>query len=318
MAIERFKSLAPYFREVETVILEGWGEALLHPHLVEAIRCVKASGARAGFVTSGSGLDRAYAAELVTAGVDFLGFSFAGATPRTHSAIRIHSDLERLAQAIRDLNRVKNDLGSERPHVHMVYLMLTDNLGEVSPLLDLASHLGIREVLLINLILVTNTWQNEHRAFSCAAGAGDPSLDQAAGHARQLGVRLHRASLTPEVVGVCAEDPLRNLYISVRGDVAPCVYLQPPTASPFTRIFCGRADTVEKVRFGNLFEESLEIVWSRPDYVDFRSAFAARKRRFEEIFTPFAWGTGLKGRDVRQKLPDPPPSCQSCHKMLGV
>jgi len=54
MNINDFKRLIPYLKDVETVILEGWGESLLHKNLIEAIRLVKEGGSEVGFVTKGS------------------------------------------------------------------------------------------------------------------------------------------------------------------------------------------------------------------------------------------------------------------------
>jgi MoaA/NifB/PqqE/SkfB family radical SAM enzyme len=48
MSIHRFRQLAPYFKAVESVVLEGWGESLLHPRLIEIIRLVRNEGARPG------------------------------------------------------------------------------------------------------------------------------------------------------------------------------------------------------------------------------------------------------------------------------
>ena len=55
MALENFKKILPYLKEVETVVLEGWGESLLHKDLPECIRLVKESGPQVGFVTGGMG-----------------------------------------------------------------------------------------------------------------------------------------------------------------------------------------------------------------------------------------------------------------------
>ena len=101
MAIEQFKRMSPYFRYVDNLVLEGWGEPLLYPHLLDAIHLVKNNGARAGFVTSGKGLTRDYSAALVGAGLDFIGFSLAGATADTHNSIRVHSDYVQLLQAMK-------------------------------------------------------------------------------------------------------------------------------------------------------------------------------------------------------------------------
>ena len=114
MPFDGFKTLLPYLRDVDAVVLEGWGESLLHPHLIECLRLVKEQGPRVGFVTSGSGLDETYISKLVHAEVDFMGFSFSGATPGTHNAIRVNSDLEVLLQDIQSLQELK----SRRQTVH--------------------------------------------------------------------------------------------------------------------------------------------------------------------------------------------------------
>jgi MoaA/NifB/PqqE/SkfB family radical SAM enzyme len=58
MALEDFKKILPYLTEVENVVLEGWGESLLHKDLSECIRLAKRKGPRVGFVTSGKGLTK--------------------------------------------------------------------------------------------------------------------------------------------------------------------------------------------------------------------------------------------------------------------
>ena len=81
MALEDFEKLLPYLTEVETIVLEGWGESLLHKDLSECIRLAKREGPQVGFVTSGKGLTKDWVSELIQAGLDFVGFSIAGTTP---------------------------------------------------------------------------------------------------------------------------------------------------------------------------------------------------------------------------------------------
>jgi len=40
MALEDFEKLLPYLRDVETIVLEGWGESLLHKDLSQCIKLV--------------------------------------------------------------------------------------------------------------------------------------------------------------------------------------------------------------------------------------------------------------------------------------
>src|SRR4030042_6995422 len=69
MPFEQFKKLLPHLRDVENVVLEGWGESLLYEGLAECVRLVKREGPEGGVVTSGKGLTKDRTSELVQGGV---------------------------------------------------------------------------------------------------------------------------------------------------------------------------------------------------------------------------------------------------------
>jgi MoaA/NifB/PqqE/SkfB family radical SAM enzyme len=312
-----FQKLLPYFSEVEAVILEGWGESLLHKNLLDCIGWVKEKGPRAGFVTSGKGLNESLISELLKVGVNFMGFSLSGATPETHNAIRVNSDLEDLKKNILNLQEMKARQNLENPRLHIVYLMLKENIEEVPALIQLARDLGIKEIILIHLIHVSNSYQEEQRVFGeNRSEQFEKILQEAQAKAREWKIELHCPSLSSGVVPICGENPLRNLYISVEGDVSPCVYLNPPVPSPFKRIFQGKEFPIEKVSFGNVFRTPLPEIWGNPQYEEFRACFSRRKEKMQEM-------TGvLLDPDKRKELqsfslPPPPLPCRTCYKMEG-
>ena len=317
LSIDRFRRLAPYFKDVESVVLEGWGEPLLYPNLVEAIGLVKGAGARAGFVTSGWGLTKDYIEDLLKARVDFMGFSLSGATAATHNAIRVNSKFPEVVEAMAALVKAKKDRHQELPWLHIVFLMVRDNMRELVPLVDLASEIGVTEVVLINLIQVTSAWQDGQRVFLQGEEEYEALLEEAEARAKARGIALKRPSLSCRDVAVCDENPLRNLYISVDGEVAPCVYLNPPTPSPFRRIFCGREYLIDKVSFGNILREDFAKIWQSAPYVEFRNSWQAKKRWFEELYSPLSWGAPRR-RAGGGASPTPPVPCQSCYKSLGL
>ncbi len=112
MPLEDFKKILPYLKDVETVVLEGWGESLLHKDLDRMRQAGQEGGPQVGFVTSGMGLTKDRVSELIEAGVDFVGFSIAGTTPETHDAIRVNSHLPEVLDAIRLFQEEKKRLGS--------------------------------------------------------------------------------------------------------------------------------------------------------------------------------------------------------------
>jgi len=318
MSLEDFKKLLPYLKEVETVVLEGWGESLLHKNLLECIRLVKKEGSQVGFVTSAKGLTETRVSELVEAGLDFIGFSIAGTTPETHDAIRVNSHLPEIINAIQFFNLERSRREIDRPKIHLIFLMVKDNLFEVPEIPSLAREMEIEEVVLINICHTINRWQDQQRAFGGASYANEYEriLKQTEANARKLNIRLKRPSPSVMDVPVCEENPFRNLYISVEGEVSPCVYLHPPLSSPFKRIFLGEEYWVERVSFGNIFKEPFSQIWNRDSYVRFRNAFIQREKKFRDLYYSL-WDGKMTNPLKKSELPDPPEPCKTCHKMLG-
>jgi MoaA/NifB/PqqE/SkfB family radical SAM enzyme len=318
MSLNDFKKILPYLKHVESVVLEGWGESLLHADLLECIRLVKREGSRVGFVTSGKPLDRAYIAELVRAETDFIGFSLSGATAASHDSIRINSSLSDLLGHIQVFQEIKSRQKSSKPRLHIVYLLLKDNIAEVPVLIRLAHDLKIEEVVLIHIALVSTPWQEEQRVFGLDRMEGSEKIIQEGQRlARDLRIRLVVPPLAPQDVAVCSENPLRNLYISVDGEVSPCVYLHPPLPSPFKRIFHATEYQTEKVIFGNILKEPFDRVWANSKYEEFRGCFAGRVKKFEELYASL-WDGDKRKRGDLHPFPDPPGPCQTCYKIEGA
>jgi MoaA/NifB/PqqE/SkfB family radical SAM enzyme len=317
--LEDFKKLLPYLKDVETVVLEGWGESLLHKDLSQCIRLVKKEGPQVGFVTSGMGLTESRVAELIDAGLDFVGFSISGTTPETHDAIRVNSHLLQLFNVIRLFHEEKKRLGLLRPKMHLVFLMVKDNILEVPSVPLFAQEAGIQEVVLTNICHCINVWQEKNRVFiwESAENEYEKIVKQAEANARKLDVRLKRPSLSAIDIPVCEENPLRNLYISAEGEVSPCVYLYPPLPSPFKRIFCGKEHWIEKVSFGNIFRDPLSAIWNRENYEQFRDRFIERGKTFKKLYASL-WDSPSMRDTQSNFLPHPPESCKTCHKILGI
>ena len=314
MSINDFEKIVPYLQNVGSVVLEGWGESLLHRNLTDFIRLAKTAGPEVGFVTSGIGLTPNYARQIVDAGVDFMGFSLSGAAAETHNAIRVNSDFKALIESIKTMKRLSMENPLQKPRIHFVYLTLKDNVHEISMLLDLAHEIGISEVVLLNIIQVTSRMQDGQKAFTCEEGSlYIDTMKEAEDRAKKFKISLYMPAISPQDVAVCSENPLDNLYISVDGEVSPCVFLNPPVSSPFTRIFCGADHQTSRVSFGNIFTEPLEKIWGSKEYVEFRGAFISRQKRWKESYASLL----ELHRPEDSPVPDPPPPCRTCHKMLG-
>ena len=319
MSLEDFKKILPYLKDVETVVLEGWGESLLHKDLSQCIRLVKKEGSQVGFVTSGMGLTENRVADLIEAGLDFVGFSISGTTPETHDAIRVNSRLPEILNVIRFFNEEKLRQKLDRPKIHIVFLMVKDNIHEVPSVPSFAKEAGIEEVVLTNICHTINIWQEKQRVFVWESDKNphEGIVKQAEIKARKLKIQLKRPSLFAVDVPVCEENPLGNLYIAVDGEVSPCVYLYPPLPSPFKRIFCEKEHWIEKVSFGNIFRDPFPAIWDRGNYEQFRNRFMEREKRFRDLYFSL-WDSPKMNYSQGNVLPEPPEPCKTCHKILGI
>lgn len=314
MGVKDFEKIVPYLRDVKSVVLEGWGESLLHKNLIDFIRLAKSVGPEVGFVTSGMGLTPDYARKIVDAGVDFMGFSLSGATPEIHNTIRVNSDFDALISSMKSVKGLSMKNPAGRPKLHIVYLMLKENVHEIPSLPDLAHEIGINEIVLLNIIQVTSKEQDDRKIFTCEEGSlYKDILKDALDKARKLKISISAPALFPQNEAVCSENPLDNVYISVDGEVSPCVFLNPPVLSSFTRIFCGAEYQISHVSFGNIFMEPLEAIWAKKGYEEFRGAFMSRQKRWKESYASLL---ELR-RPEDSPAPDPPSPCRTCHKMLG-
>jgi MoaA/NifB/PqqE/SkfB family radical SAM enzyme len=216
--------------------------------------------------------------------------------------------------AIKGIQDIKQDRGVKYPALHLVFLMLKDNIEELPRLPALAKQFRIDQIILLNIIQVSNGTQADQRVFMRTEESFEPLLVRAEKNAARLGIHLTRPALSPSDVAVCTENPLKNLYISVEGDVSPCVYLYPPVPSPFTTIFCSDRGLSEKVSFGNIFAVPFGTIWEGGEYRTFRNRFEARKRAARPSLVSL-----LDHGETRSSrhLPAPPAQCLRCHKILG-
>ena len=97
--------------------------------------------------------------------------------------------------------------------MHLVFLVLKDNIHEIPELPSLTREIGIDEVILTNVCHCINIWQEQQRVFVWESDRNpyEEIVKQAETKAREsLKIRLKKPSLSAIDVPVCEENPLRN------------------------------------------------------------------------------------------------------------
>ncbi|HET7838527.1 MAG TPA: radical SAM/SPASM family putative metalloenzyme maturase, partial [Rectinemataceae bacterium] len=187
-----FRRLAPAFPRLESLVLNGIGEPLLHPGLESMVALARSSmpaSARIGFQSNGSLMDQARARALIEAGLDTACISADAVTPRLFASIRRGARLSSAESAIAILDAARRDARASGFRLGLEFVAMRSNLAELPPLVSWAAERGV------DFILVSQLFPYE-RAFAADA-AYDPHLDTALSlrekyrhRARAIGQRL--------------------------------------------------------------------------------------------------------------------------------
>ncbi|MGF7184302.1 hypothetical protein GGQ84_000385 [Desulfitispora alkaliphila] len=113
-----------------------------------------------------------------------------------------------------------------------------------------------------------------------------------------------------EEKAVCEVDPTTIFFLTATGNVAPCMCL-------------GGNSGLRKKVFGNIFEEDLDAIWNKQNYVDFREQFRQRIQKYKEFmikymeFEPSLTVINKEKQEYREifKKNTAPKECSGCVKL---
>ncbi|WP_028318198.1 radical SAM protein [Desulfobulbus elongatus] len=288
-----FARLMPVFKKTALVHLQGWGEPLLHPDFMTMVRMVKAAGCRVGTTTNGMLLTEDLCRRMIEAEMDVLAFSLAG-IDAANDRIRLGTSLDRVLAAIATLDRLKRQCGSERPAIHIAYLLLRSRLDDCALLPRFFASLGVEQVVVSTLDLVAGR--------ECVAEALVPAdeaeyaalrrrLDAMVAAGRDLGLPIHVWLAAPQGAhgttddsepwpppnpagSGCTEHIERAAVVAADGGVSPCVYTHLPVCADVCHWIDGRETAHVPLVFGNIGRQSFAAIWRSREYRTFRKAHA--------------------------------------------
>jgi radical SAM protein with 4Fe4S-binding SPASM domain len=277
MAFDAFTRIVDQFAGLEVLHLQGLGEPMMHPRFFDMVAYAAARGIR---VTTNSNLTllNARRAELcVTSGLDWLHVSIDGATAQIYERIRVRAHFERVMRNLDLLLNARERLGSARPHMRMVAVVMRQNLHELPDLVRLAHRWSMEELFVQHLChdFTESSLPAQYRPMREFVHAqtlleDDPErveryFGQAREVARELGVSLRLPRTRPRVHPPGTPGPQRcnwpwtGAYISYQGYAMPCCMVSTP----------------DRINFGNIVEQGALETWSGAAYQAFRDQLAS-------------------------------------------
>lgn len=272
MAFDTFTRLVDQFVGLRELHLQGLGEPMLHPRFFDMVAYAADRGIR---VTTNSNLTLLQgnrAQRCVTSGLHALHISIDGATAETYERIRVRARFARVVRNLEGLLEVRQCLGSPCPHLHLVVVVMRQNLPELPALVRLAHGWSMETMFVQHLChdFGESTLPAQYGPMRTFVEAQtllteDPQridryFAEARATARELGVDLRLPRTRPRqhppgTPGRMRCDwPWRGAYLSYQGYAMPCCMVATP----------------DRVHFGNMAEHRVEAIWSGDTYQAFR------------------------------------------------
>lgn len=324
MSMDTFGNIAKYFGLTTWVYLQGWGEPLENEHFMDMLRIAREAGCRVGVTTNGVHLTDRNISRLLDGGIDMVVLSSGGVSRESHEGLRRGSDAVSFIGRIERLIEMKRDRGMKRPTVKISLIMTRLNMTELPDMVPLAARMGIDEVMVTNIDYLPRERCNVLRAFhhESPTEVFEKSLEEMHALGKELGVAVRSYPLEAREVPMCEANPLKNIFFSVDGAVAPCVYLRIPKRGDIPRIFMDSEYEVPQTIFGNIDEGDLWEIWDGEGYRSFRKIYERRLAgsfSVSKAFDLFSGSATIHSEDEKiRDIPPLPEVCRTCYKAYGL
>lgn len=272
MDFELYCRIVDQFTNIKTLHLQGLGEPTLHPRFFDMIEYAVRKGIRVTTNTNLTMITPQRAGRCVTSGLDTLHFSIDGVNRETYEKIRVNANFDKVMANLGNLVSAKQRLGSALPHLHMVMVIMQQNLAELPDLVRLAHQYGAEEVFAQQLshdfgdpaynprFQPLNQYVREQSLLYEDPQRIEHYFGQASALAQELGItlRLPRPRPKPYAADVPGRErcdwPWTGAYISFQGYAMPCCMVSTP----------------DTLNLGLIDSTNLESVWNSPAYRQFR------------------------------------------------
>jgi MoaA/NifB/PqqE/SkfB family radical SAM enzyme len=279
MDFELYCQIIEQIPGLKTLHLQGLGEPMLHPQFFEMISFAVKKGIRVTTNTNLTLLNATRAELAVTSGLDTLHFSIDGTNAETYENIRVNAHFDKVIRNLGELVKAKERLESSLPHLHMVMVIMRQNLAELPELVRLAAKFQAEEVFAQQLshdfgdpafhkkFQPLNEYVKEQSLLYEDPKRVEKYFGQAQALAQELGIKLRLPRPTPRQypAHVAGRDrcswPWEAAYISFQGYALPCCM----AASP------------EVIQLGLVNGDNFQSVWNGKEYREFRGKLNANQ-----------------------------------------
>lgn len=257
-------ALWPLLRKSNRAHLQGWGEPLLHPHFFDIAAFASKAGCRISTTSCGLLMDENLAVKIIKSGMDMIAFSLTGTDSESNSS-RAGINFAKVCENIKILRQAIKKFGYG-PQIHLAYLLLANQEDALKSLPELMAELDVDAAIISTLDYLAAPDQvkwaynpEDKEKIARVKTLLEELAKEAENNGRILFYSLPKTD--PEArLGDCRENISKSLYVNVKGEISPCVYLNVPGS--------------KNCLFGNALEEDGWNIWTKKEFEQFRACLA--------------------------------------------
>lgn len=155
MSPETFERLAPAFPHLDSLVLNGIGEPLLHPQLeafIARARSLLPEGASIGFQSNGMALTDQRAAALVDAGLDRICISLDTVSDDSFRSIRSGGEMGGIVGAFASLNKARARSRRRDLRIGIEFVLMRSNIADLPDAVRWAGRSGAGFAIVTQLL----------------------------------------------------------------------------------------------------------------------------------------------------------------------
>ncbi len=284
LVFERILDSLTAFSPLPTVFFGGFGEPLVHPHIIDMVRGIKELGAPVELITNGILLTEANAHGLMDTGLDVLWVSLDGATPESYADVRLGAALPIIIENLKRLYVKQRQGFFSKPEVGIAFVAMKRNIADLPEILKLGSRLGVSRFSITNVLAHTQElrpeilYKREMDQYDHLPSVYHPSVSLP-----RIDVNTITQDALSKVMGGNYRFTLSGHEINKSNDCCPFVdkgsasirwdgALSPCLSLLHSHVsyLDDRQRRIKAYSFGNILERDLSSLWEDPHYVSLR------------------------------------------------
>ncbi|MBI5234059.1 MAG: SPASM domain-containing protein [Deltaproteobacteria bacterium] len=250
LSLAGFKEIIDQIPYINMALMNGVGEPLLNPNLVDMIDYAHSKGINTQFFTNATLLSPEMSRRLINVeGLMRIRVSLDAGTAEKFDEIRKGASFVSVCENIAGFIKIRAELGRKRPEIVVCLVPMKENIRDIPSLISTLANIGVKALSIGVLLTNQDTGTEPVSAEDIVLIEGYVEMAKAKGI--NLTYRKEAPNKGPHT-RTCAA-PWTYVFVNVAGWINPCCF-----------------SFVDKgTYFGNIHEKSLREIWNSDGYKAF-------------------------------------------------